>query len=291
MAKVLGCVAFTLAVSSTTLGCDSSDGSKDGSGGTTNTTGNQAQGGQSTTQAPTGGTGAGTSTGLGGTTGTPTTDATVYGEVHSGQYHLGPVDFAESEWTNACNPAGGYVASMRDTVGLHGEYLAGVSNTYAMNGGACDACIFVQTATSHQIVARVVTYGVTNAPGDIDVSPSVYAALNTGEYPRSMTWQFAKCPADTGTILYEFQTEANEWWTSLWVRNARVPVTKVEVRRANESSFTALTRGSDGTLTDGSGFGAGAFTLRVTAMDGQVITDTQPSFSPGQIIVSTQQFQ
>jgi expansin (peptidoglycan-binding protein) len=180
---------------------------------------------------------------------------------------------------------------MRDTVGLHGEYLAGVSNSYAMNGGACDACIFIQSATSRQIVARVVTYGVTNDPGDIDVSPSVYEALNTGEYPRSMSWQFAKCPADTGTILYEFQTGANQWWTSLWVRNARVPVTKVEVQSTNHKSYVEMTRGSDGTLTDANGFGAGSFTLRVTAMDGQTITETQPSFSPGQIIVSTQQFQ
>jgi hypothetical protein len=28
----------------------------------------------------------------------------LYGEVHAGQYHLGPVDFAETEWHNACAP-------------------------------------------------------------------------------------------------------------------------------------------------------------------------------------------
>lgn len=273
-------VAVTLS-----LGCSSpeeSKGATSANGGATNTTGTGAS-----IQTANGG----TATGVGGTTGTATTNATAYGEVHSGQYHLGPVDFAESEWTNACNPAGGYVASMRDAVGLHGEYLAGVSGTYALNGGVCDACILIKTGQSRQIVARVVTYGATNAPGDIDVSPSVYNAMNTGEYPRSMTWQFAKCPVDTGTILYEFQTGANEWWTSLWVRNALVPVTKVEVQSTNHKTFVAMVRGTDGTLTDASGFGAGSFTLRITAMDGQVITDTQPSFTPGQVIVSAKQFQ
>jgi expansin len=288
MAKTLRSVALLLVVGSANLGCDSTEGSTGGAGGTASTTSAGEVGGQTSTQTSSGGT---STSGLGGSTGTATTDAAVYGELHSGQFHLGPVDFAESDWTNACNPAGGYVASMRDAVGLHGEYLAGVSNTYALNGGACDACILIKTGQSRQIVARVITYGVTNDPGDIDVSPSVYDALNTGEYPRSMTWQFAKCPADTGTILFEFQTEANEWWTSLWVRDARVPVTKVEVQSTNHSSFVALARGTDGTLTDASGFGAGSFTLRLTAMDGQVITDTQPSFTPGQIIVTAKQFQ
>jgi expansin (peptidoglycan-binding protein) len=200
---------------------------------------------------------------------------------------LGPVDFAESEWTNACSPI---PSSLYAATGLGGEYLAGVSNANALQGGVCDACILVKTGQGRQIVARVVTYGDTNEPGDIDVSPSVYAALNTGEYPRSMSWQFAKCP-DTGKITYQFQTGANEWWTSLWVRNARVPVTKVEVQSTNHKSFVEMDRGTDGTLTDGSGFGAGSFTLRLTGMDGQVISDTFPSFTPGQLITSTKQFQ
>jgi expansin (peptidoglycan-binding protein) len=219
----------------------------------------------------------------------PTTGADVFGETHQGQYHEGPVNFSEQPWHNACAPGGGYAAELRETTGLGGEYLAGVSN--ALYGGdACDACILVKTAAGRSIVARVVTYGDTNDPGDIDVSPSVYSALNTGEYPRTMTWQFAKCP-DTGTLRYEFQTGANEWWTSFWVRNPRVPVTKVDIESANHSSFAELRRETDGTLNDDGGFGAGSFTLRLTGMDGQVVTDTFPSFSPGQIIVSTQQFQ
>jgi len=220
----------------------------------------------------------------------PTTSATTFDETHAGQYHLGPVDFAASEWPNACEPAGGYRSELRDATGLGGEYLAGVSQQYAQSGGVCDACILIQTGAGRSIVARVITYGITNEPGDIDVSPSVYDALNTGEYPRSMTWQFAKCP-DTGTLRYEFQTEANAWWTSLWVRNQRVPVTKVEVQSANHAQFFPMRRETDGTLNDDGGFGEGPFTLRITGMDGQVVTDQFPSFSPGQLVTSAQQFQ
>lgn len=220
----------------------------------------------------------------------PTTTAAVLGEPHEGQYHLGPVDFAETEWHNACAPGGGYRSTLFEATGLGGEYLAGLSNEYAQNGATCDACILVKTATGRSIVLRVVTYGVENEPGDIDVSPSAYAALNTDEYPRTMSWEFAHCP-DTGGIIYEFQTEANAWWTSLWVRNAALPLTKVEVKSSNHSDFYELERATDGTLNDGGGFGEGPFTIRSTAMDGQTITHDFQAFSPGELVETAEQFQ
>ena len=90
-----------------------------------------------------------------------------------------------------------------------------------------------------------------------------------------MTWQFAACP-DTGPVVYELQTASSEYWTSLWVRNARVPLAKVEVQSPNHAAFVALSRGTDGTLTDGSGFGKGSFTIRSTGVDGQQVSDTFP---------------
>lgn len=193
-----------------------------------------------------------------------------YGETYSGgEFHLGPVDWEETEWHNACAPGGGYVSSVRQA---EGELLAGLWNGIPNVAGYCDACIYVTTEHGKSALLRVVTYGDTSS-NSIDVSPAAYEILNSGEYPRNMSWQFAKCP-DTGKLMYEFQTGANEWWTSLWVRNARVPLSKVEVQSVNHGSFVELQRGGDGTLTDGSGFGAGQFTLRLTGVDGQVVEDT-----------------
>ena len=264
-----------------------SGGTGGASGGSSGASGSAGSGGSGGSSGASGSAGSGGHSGSGGAT--ENADG-LYGEIHEGQYHLGPVDFAETEWHNACAPGGGYAAALRDATGLGGEYLAGVSNTYADGGGVCDACIQITTATGRSIVARVATYGATNEPGDVDVSPSVYEALNTDEYPRYMTWQFAKCP-DTGPLRYEFQTEANPWWTSLWVRNPRVPLVSVEVQSANHSTYFTLRRETDGTLNDDGGFGEGEFTLRLTAMDGQIITDTLPGFSAGETIVSDQQFE
>lgn len=212
------------------------------------------------------------------------------GEGHEGVYHLGPVDFAETEWHNACAPTTKYQPALHATVGLNGEYLAAVSNAYNAGGGVCDACILIETALGKSIVARVVTYGVQQADGDIDVSPNVFAEIHQNENPRRMTWHFSRCP-DVGGLKYEFKSGSNPFWTSLWVRNPRVPLVKAEVKASGDADFVELERASDGALTDPSGFGDGPFTLRLTGMDGQVVTDEVAGFTAEQIVESTKQFE
>ena len=211
-----------------------------------------------------------------------------FGAIHTGHYHLGPVDFAETDWHNACAPDDGYRTELYNSVGLGGEYIAGVSNLYNEGGAVCGRCIRITTATGKSVIARVVTYGYTQ-PEDLDVSPSVYEVLNTDEYPRTMNWQFIRCP-EAGPLLYEFHPNGHQWWSSLWIRNARIPIEKVEVKSTNHTQFFTLTVQGNGTYVDTGGFGAGPFTIRVTATDGQVIENTFPSFPAGELISSEQQF-
>jgi len=284
------------------LGCGSdSNDSGSAKAGTAGTAGKTSAG----TAGKTGtGTAGKTGTGDGGSAGTgtanpggpPTTTGMALGDAHQGLYHLGPVDFAETQWHNACAPGGmKYRAELQDSVGLGGEYLAGVANAFNLGGSVCDACILIETGKGKSIVARVVTYGVEQADGDIDVSPNVFNAIYQNEEPRKQTWHFTHCP-DEGNLQYEFQTAANPYWTSLWVRNPSLPLLKAEVKTATGKDFVELARAGDGTLTDPSGFGTGAFTFRFTAMaeagmPSQVITDDQPSFKAGALVKSSVQFQ
>jgi expansin (peptidoglycan-binding protein) len=205
-----------------------------------------------------------------------------------GVYNLGPVDYAETEFHNACAPATKYDPRVQ---AVEGTLLAGLWSGLPNVAGYCDACIYVTTAKGKSALLRVVTYGTT--PTDsLDTSQSAFTLLSVGEYPRDMTWELAECP-DTGPMLYEFQTASSQYWTSLWVRNARVPLTKVEVESANHATWTELTRGSDGTLTDASGFGVGSFTLRSTGIDGTQIDETfaWPSAGvAGAFLTGTQNF-
>ncbi len=156
---------------------------------------------------------------------------------------------------------------------LEGDLLAGLWSGIPNVADYCDACVYIQTAAGKSALLRVVTYGQTTT-NSIDLSPSAFAVLSNGEYPRSMTWHLAECD-DTGPVLYEFQAASSEWWTSLWVRNARVPLSKVEVTSANHSapmSRSSVARTAP--LTDASGFGNGTFTIRLTGVDGREVSDT-----------------
>ncbi|HVE84450.1 MAG TPA: hypothetical protein VND93_16455 [Myxococcales bacterium] len=200
------------------------------------------------------------------------------GEAHSGQYHLGPVEWTGSFW-NACAPYPAEVQSME------GQLLAGLSNELASTGNACDACLQITTGLGKTIIVRAVTYGVANAPGDLDLSQAAFDQIHQGEYPRSMSWQFVTCPGSAPLYL-QFQAEANPDWTSFWVRNPRVPVDKVEVKSPHHADFTALRRETDGTFNDGGGFGAGAFTLRVTGINGGQVEPSFPGFTGGALLAA-----
>src|SRR5262249_45186124 len=150
--------------------------------------------------------------------------------VTGGQYNLGPVDWAETQWHNSCAP---YPPEIQ---ALDGDFLAGTDLAYNGNGQLCDACIQIVTAQGKSVVARVVTTGVSNMSTDLDLSPQAYAALNVNEYPRSMTWRTVTCPTG-GPLYYQWQTGANVYWTSLWVRNPRVAITKLEVMSKNHATW------------------------------------------------------
>jgi expansin (peptidoglycan-binding protein) len=70
-----------------------------------------------------------------------------------------------------------------------------------------------------------------------------------------------------------------------------VPITNVEVQSEKHASFFTLARVNDGTVFDAGGFGNGEFTLRVTGMDGQIVTETLASFSDGALVSGSAQFE
>ncbi|MBU1221857.1 hypothetical protein KKF34_16890 [Myxococcota bacterium] len=211
-------------------------------------------------------------------------DGGIYSETFTGgEYHLGPVEW-DGEWNNSCSP---YPTKIRQ---IEGIYLAGLELTHNGNGQLCDTCIRIETEQGKSLTLRVVTTGYTT-PNSIDVSSEAYEVLNSGEYPRNMSWYVTKCPDNGENIYYQFQTGANVWWTSLWVRNIALPLESVEVRSTNHADWYALTRGNDGTYTDNGGFGEGPFTIRLTSIDGQIIEDSFDSFTPGSLVESSSQFE
>jgi hypothetical protein len=222
--------------------------------------------------------------------------AAYFGGTHSGNFWLGPVDYSESQWHNACGPSDGkYPALIQQ---LYGDSIMGLSNELKLDklsagaGQLCDVCAEL-VANGHSLIAHVVTYGDETGVDDIDVSPEVDRALD-GSVGRKLTWRFITCPTDH-PVYYTFDDRewSNTWYFRVWVRNARVPVAKVEYQLAGKG-WSAMNWQDDGAWeVDSRDFSAG-FSLRVTSIDGQTIEDAIPgigTFNPNAGVASKANFQ
>jgi expansin len=262
-------------------GSDSSFGSGGAGSSGTGSSGNAGSAGR--TQSSAGGSGATAGNGGNQSAGNSGSSSSNFGEKHQGEYHLGPVEWTGS-FNNACSPYPESIAA------LEGGMLVGLSGEIAGKGDYCDACIQITTDLGKSVVARVVTYGVTSAPGNIDLSQAAYDAIHQNEFPRLMTWQLVSC-STTEPMYFQFQTGAHEDWTSFWVRNPNKAVDKVEVKSAKHTDFFLLRREVDGTLNDDAGFGTGPFTLRISSNDGQSVEQSFPGFKGGDLLKGNNNFQ
>ena len=209
-------------------------------------------------------------------------DVTPLGQTYTGKLYLGPVEWTGS-FHNACSP---YPSEVQEGMG---ELLVGVSNAIPDTASLCDACVLITTASGRSAVGRVVTYGDTTGEGYLDTSRALYERLTQGESDPTppISWQVAKCP-EAGPVRYQFQSGSHEDWTSFWVRNSRLPLTKVEVQSSKNGSWQTLRREADGTFNDDDGIGLGAFSVRLTAVDGQQHVDEFPSYERGAQLLAGQ---
>jgi expansin (peptidoglycan-binding protein) len=215
--------------------------------------------------------------------------------VYTGHFWLGPVDYAETQWHNACAPSVKYPPGIQS---LYGDYIMGLANEVTLEGlsaGAgqlCDVCVSLK-ANGNSVVARVVTFGEETGPSDIDVSPELDAALD-GASGRTATWQFVSCPT-AQPIQYTFDGRQwdNTWFFRVWVRNSRLPVSQLEFRLGAAEWTTADWQGDGAWQASSQDFSAG-FELRVTSIDGQTLTDEIPGlggFDPDAGITSHGNFE
>ena len=128
---------------------------------------------------------------------------------------------------------------------------------------------------------------------DIDVSPQLIAFFGSPTPPQG-SWRFVSCPT-TAPIVYTFDGRewSNTWFFRVWIRNARLPVSKVEYQLAGGAWRTVGVQ-SDGAYQASSQDFSSGFSLRVTAVDGQTVVDAIPGlggFAPDKGVTSQGNFQ
>ena len=169
-----------------------------------------------------------------------------------------------------------------------GDLMVAAMNTPEWNNSAvCGACAEVM-GPSGTVTVRIVDRCPECLAGHLDLSQQAFeriAPLSAGRV--NTRWRLVSCNV-TGPISFKWKDGTNQWWAAIQVRNHRVPIDRIEVRRM-DGSFTALERQSYNYFV-GMNLGPGPFTIRVTAQDGQQLTESGIALGDNTTVAGTQQF-
>jgi expansin (peptidoglycan-binding protein) len=149
------------------------------------------------------------------------------------------------------------------------------------NSTGCGSFVNI-TGPDGDVVIRIVDRCPECSEGDIDLSPDAFEEISPLAMGRiEISWNFV--PGDiTGPISYKFNDGSNEWWTSIQIRNHRTSIASVEIKDQN-GNWAMLDRQMDNFFSNGTGYGVEPYSIRVTDIFNQQITDDNISFSIGGI--------
>jgi expansin len=115
----------------------------------------------------------------------------------------------------------------------------------------------------------------------IDLSPDAFAYFrdpSTGVL-NVITWKYVKCTI-TGGLTYTWKSDSSQYWAELLIGNYPYEITKVEYDQGG-GSFAPLARTAYGYYQASGGMGPGPYTIRITDINGSVVTDTNVPLNPG----------
>lgn len=153
--------------------------------------------------------------------------------------------------------------------------LVAAINAEEWDGSAwCGACVDVH-GPSGDVRVRIVDLCPECEAGHLDLSPEAFEQVAAIELGRvDITWEMVECGID-GPISYRYKDGANQWWTAVQVLDHRLPVESMEYSKDGASFLPMMRMDYNYFLTE-SGFGEEETVVRVTAIDGQTLTDTLP---------------
>lgn len=155
------------------------------------------------------------------------------------------------------------------------------------NSAVCGACAEVM-GPSGSVVVRIVDRCPECPAGHLDLSREAFERIAMLAQGRVTTqWRFVSCDV-RGPISFKWKDGSNQWWAAIQVRDHRLPVTRVEARMGS-GAFQTLER-QDYNYFVGTNLGAGPFEVRVTAQDGQQITEPNVRLGDNVVVPGTQQF-
>jgi expansin (peptidoglycan-binding protein) len=135
----------------------------------------------------------------------------------------------------------------------------------------CGECVAI-TGPKGKLTVRIVDKCPECPAGHLDLSAEAFAKIaNPADGKVKITWQAVACSV-SGNVSYHYKDGSNPFWTAIQVRNHRLPITKLEIKKSG--AYVAVKREDYNYFVDPSGAGNGTVSVRITASDGQTLEDT-----------------
>jgi expansin (peptidoglycan-binding protein) len=194
-----------------------------------------------------------------------------------GQSQQGVATYYAADGSGAC----GFDPSPND------RNVAAMNQPQWAGSGVCGECVTV-TGPKGNVTVRIVDECPGCESGHLDLSQQAFAQIADVPLGRvPITWKVVPCDV-TGNIAYYLKDGSSQYWTAIQVRNSRLPVAKLEWLQG--SAFTETQRADYNYFIVASGVGPGSYQVRVTAIDGQSLTDTLPPVQPSTTVTGSGQF-
>lgn len=170
-----------------------------------------------------------------------------------------------------------------------GDLLVAAMNTPEWNNSAvCGSCAEVM-GPNGSVTVRIVDRCPECAAGHLDLSQQAFARIAPIASGRVNTrWRFVSCDV-RGAISLHWKDGTNPYWAAIQVRDHRLAVSAVAIRASSGGMFRVLGRESYNYFI-GTNLGPGPFDVRITAQDGQEITESNVPLGDNRVVMGTQQF-
>lgn len=145
---------------------------------------------------------------------------------------------------------------------------------------ACGQCLEV-TGPGGTAVIQVVDRCNTCADDLLVINkPAFDKIAGTASSGREkISWKQVPCDV-SGNLELRIKKSSSAYWTAIQIRNHRLPIRAVSFKQGDK--WVAMTRSNDNYFVAEKGVGAGGFTLRIEANDGQFVEETLDKWKDGE---------
>lgn len=169
-----------------------------------------------------------------------------------------------------------------DVAAMNAEEYAG--------SAVCGECVKAK-GPKGEVTVRIVDQCPECKKGHLDMSKEAFAKIADVSAGRvDIEWSVVTCGV-SGPVKYHFKDGSSKWWTAIQVLNHRLPITKLEVKKAGSSAYEEVAREDYNYFVADGGVGDGPFSVRITGVGGSTLEDTLPGVTSDTTVDGAAQFQ